>query len=59
MELQVCALMIAGVPVAGVSIALGYAPLQNPSGQQLSVIDVPGHERYRWNGREISGERPR
>jgi selenocysteine-specific elongation factor len=30
----------------GISIELGYAPLQLPSGRQLSVIDVPGHERY-------------
>jgi L-seryl-tRNA(Ser) seleniumtransferase len=30
----------------GISIALGYAPLQTPSGRQLSVIDVPGHERF-------------
>lgn len=30
----------------GISIALGYAPLQLPSGRRLSVIDVPGHERF-------------
>jgi selenocysteine-specific elongation factor len=30
----------------GISIELGYARLQLPSGRQLSVIDVPGHERY-------------
>jgi L-seryl-tRNA(Ser) seleniumtransferase len=30
----------------GVSIELGYAPLQMPSGRQLSVVDVPGHERF-------------
>jgi selenocysteine-specific elongation factor len=30
----------------GISIELGYAPLRLPSGRQLSVIDVPGHERY-------------
>jgi selenocysteine-specific elongation factor len=30
----------------GISIELGYAPLQLPSGRCLSVIDVPGHERY-------------
>jgi selenocysteine-specific elongation factor len=30
----------------GISIALGYAPLQLPSGRVLSVIDVPGHERF-------------
>jgi selenocysteine-specific elongation factor len=30
----------------GISIDLGYAPLQLPSGRRLSVIDVPGHERF-------------
>ena len=30
----------------GISIELGYAPLVLPSGRQLSVIDVPGHERF-------------
>jgi selenocysteine-specific elongation factor len=30
----------------GISIELGYAPLHMPSGRRLSVIDVPGHERY-------------
>src|SRR5450432_1863256 len=30
----------------GISIELGYAPLRLPSGRRLSVIDVPGHERY-------------
>src|SRR5436305_4880674 len=30
----------------GISIELGYAPLQLPSGRQLSVVDVPGHERF-------------
>jgi selenocysteine-specific elongation factor len=30
----------------GISIALGYAPLDLPSGRRLSVIDVPGHERF-------------
>jgi selenocysteine-specific elongation factor len=30
----------------GISIALGYAPLQLRSGRSLSVIDVPGHERF-------------
>jgi selenocysteine-specific elongation factor len=29
----------------GISIALGYAPLGLPSGRELSLIDVPGHER--------------
>jgi selenocysteine-specific elongation factor len=30
----------------GISIALGYAPLELPSGRTLSVVDVPGHERF-------------
>jgi selenocysteine-specific elongation factor len=30
----------------GISIELGYARLELPSGQSLSVIDVPGHERF-------------
>jgi selenocysteine-specific elongation factor len=30
----------------GISIALGYAPLVLPSGRRLSVVDVPGHERF-------------
>ena len=30
----------------GVSIELGFAPLQLPSGKQVGVIDVPGHERF-------------
>jgi selenocysteine-specific elongation factor len=30
----------------GISIELGYAPLALPSGRRLSVIDVPGHERF-------------
>src|ERR1041385_3185686 len=30
----------------GISIALGYAPLVLPSGRVLSVVDVPGHERF-------------
>jgi selenocysteine-specific elongation factor len=30
----------------GISIELGYASLELPSGMRLSVIDVPGHERY-------------
>src|SRR5213079_3094732 len=30
----------------GLTIALGYAPLVLPSGRRLSVIDVPGHERF-------------
>ena len=30
----------------GISIELGYAPLKLPSGRDVSVIDVPGHERF-------------
>ena len=30
----------------GISIALGYARLALPSGRTLSVVDVPGHERF-------------
>jgi selenocysteine-specific elongation factor len=30
----------------GISIDLGYAPLALPDGRQLSVVDVPGHERF-------------
>ena len=30
----------------GISIVLGYAPLTLPSGRVLSVVDVPGHERF-------------
>jgi selenocysteine-specific elongation factor len=30
----------------GISIELGYAPLELPSGSRLSVVDVPGHERF-------------
>jgi selenocysteine-specific elongation factor len=30
----------------GISIELGYAELALPSGRRLSVIDVPGHERF-------------
>ena len=30
----------------GISIELGYAPLELPSGARLSVVDVPGHERF-------------
>jgi selenocysteine-specific elongation factor len=30
----------------GISIELGYAPLALPSGRWLSVVDVPGHERF-------------
>ena len=30
----------------GISIDLGYAPLELPSGRKLSLVDVPGHERF-------------
>ena len=30
----------------GISIELGYARLELPSGRSLSLIDVPGHERF-------------
>jgi selenocysteine-specific elongation factor len=30
----------------GISIALGYARLALPSGRVLSLVDVPGHERF-------------
>ncbi len=29
----------------GITIELGFAPLELPGGRRLSVIDVPGHER--------------
>jgi selenocysteine-specific elongation factor len=30
----------------GITIELGYAPLSLPGGRRLSVVDVPGHERF-------------
>ena len=30
----------------GISIDLGYAPLELPDGAMLSLVDVPGHERF-------------
>jgi selenocysteine-specific elongation factor len=30
----------------GISIELGYAPLELTDGRRLSLIDVPGHERF-------------
>jgi selenocysteine-specific elongation factor len=30
----------------GISIELGYAPLELPGGRSLSLVDVPGHERF-------------
>jgi selenocysteine-specific elongation factor len=35
-----------GEKARGISIELGYAPLVLPSGGRLSVVDVPGHERF-------------
>jgi selenocysteine-specific elongation factor len=30
----------------GISIELGFAPLTLPSGRRVSLVDVPGHERF-------------
>lgn len=30
----------------GITIDLGFAEMPNPSGQQIGIIDVPGHERF-------------
>src|SRR5881397_3702598 len=30
----------------GISIDLGYAPLELSDGRRLSLVDVPGHERF-------------
>src|SRR4051794_20195180 len=30
----------------GISIELGFAALELPSGRRMSVVDVPGHERF-------------
>src|SRR5436305_7145601 len=30
----------------GISIDLGYAPLDLPDGRRASIVDVPGHERF-------------
>jgi selenocysteine-specific elongation factor len=30
----------------GISIELGFAPLELPSGRAVSLVDVPGHERF-------------
>jgi selenocysteine-specific elongation factor len=30
----------------GITIELGYAPLALPDGRRLSIVDVPGHERF-------------
>jgi selenocysteine-specific elongation factor len=37
---------LAAEKARGISIELGYAPLALPSGRRLSVVDVPGHERF-------------
>lgn len=37
---------LAAEKARGLSIELGYAPLQLPSGRRISVVDVPGHERF-------------
>ena len=29
----------------GITIELGFAPLELPSGRRLAIVDVPGHER--------------
>jgi selenocysteine-specific elongation factor len=30
----------------GISIELGFAPLELPSGRRVGLVDVPGHERF-------------
>src|SRR5712675_3436177 len=30
----------------GISIDLGYAPLELPGSRRMSLVDVPGHERF-------------
>ncbi|MEN6348472.1 MAG: selenocysteine-specific translation elongation factor [Syntrophomonas sp.] len=30
----------------GISIELGFAPFELPSGQKAAIVDVPGHERF-------------
>ena len=43
----------------GISIDLGYAPLELPDGRRLSLVDVPGHERFvRDDGRRCHRDRP-
>ena len=37
---------LAAEKARGLSIELGYAPLELPSGRRISVVDVPGHERF-------------
>ena len=41
--------VVGGLPeeqARGISIDLGYAPLDLPDGRRLSLVDVPGHERF-------------
>ena len=43
----------------GISIDLGYAPLELPSGRTLSLVDVPGARALRaHDGRRRDGDRP-
>ena len=30
----------------GLTIELGFAPLTLPGGQMVSIVDVPGHEKF-------------
>ncbi|MEE8546779.1 MAG: GTP-binding protein, partial [bacterium] len=30
----------------GITIDLGFAPLDLPSGERVGIVDVPGHERF-------------
>ncbi len=32
--------------IRGITIELGFAPLDLPSGQHLGIVDVPGHEKF-------------
>ena len=37
---------LAEVRRRGLTIELGFAPLTLPSGREISVVDVPGHEKF-------------
>ena len=37
---------LAAEKARGMSIELGFAPLDLPSGRRVSLVDVPGHERF-------------
>ena len=37
---------LAAEKARGISIELGFAPLDLPSGRRLGLVDVPGHERF-------------